>query len=333
MQDLNLEFSTVDELVKYLEKSQYMNFNTVKPSGNIMTRYDLQKMDFSDEKIISRTSGSTGIPVIVPKNITTLMWHTATNVRDLQWRRWDLKLKKVAILAKIKEDSVVGNSFLKKLDSIQNLQLYLEKIQPSYLYTYPSIVKQLDLTKLNLLDIRTVGEIGATSYSCEETGTIALQCEENTYHIMENIIVEVDSVHGILVTDLTNPIITRYALGDVVELGGSCKCGRTLSTISKIYGRVRNMLVLSNGDKIWPTIGEPLFLSVSNKIIRHQMVQTSLQELELRLQVNSKLTDLEERNLIDLVLKTIGMNLKCNIVYVDDFPAGKFEAFLSKTTF
>jgi len=357
MQDLNLEFSTVDELVKYLATSQYLDFNVIKPGGKIMTRYDLQKMNFDNEKIVSRTSGSTGIPVIVPKNIKTLMWHTATNIRDLQWRQWDLKLKKVAILAKIKEDSVVNNTYLKKLDPIQILQTYLEQVQPSYLYTYPSVVKQLDLTKLNLIDIRTVGEIGATSYSCEEAGTIALQCSEKTYHIMENIIVESDPEYGILITDLTNPIINRYALGDFIELGGPaslvahdqragarefllhknssgpCECGRKLPTITKILGRSRNMLVLANGDKIWPTIGEPLFLSITNKIVRHQMIQKTLKELELRLLVTSKLTDIEENNLINLVLKTINYDLTCNVVYVDNFPVGKFEAFVSEIVF
>lgn len=240
----------------------------------------------------------------------------------------------VAILAKFKEDRVIGNSYLKKLDTAQNLQRFLEQVQPNYLYTYPSIIAMLDLSKLpELEDIRSVGEIGATSYSAEEVGTIALQCPDNpsVYHIMENMIVETDLVHGVLITDLTNPLIRRYAIGDHVELGTElCGCGRTLPTITKIYGRVRDMLVLPNGHKIWPTIGEPKFLLVTDKIQRHQAVQKSLTEIEIRLQVRERLTETEESNLLVLIKSNIGYDndhFKIQIVYVDDFPVGKFRAF------
>jgi len=335
MQNFNLEFSTINELIIYLEKSQYTHIPSIKPIGEITTKYDLQKLKINNNQSISRTSGSTGIPVIVPKTPQSIIWHAATNIRELRWRKWNMNLKKVVILAKIKEDTVTDNTYSKKLDSIQNLQEFLEKVQPYYLYTYPSIINNLDLAKLiNLIDIKSTGEIGGTCYSCEEAGTIALKCFEypEVYHIMENIIVEIDTKHGILITDLTNPIINRYALGDIVEIGTEpCKCGRTLPTITKIYGRVRNMLILPNGDKVWPTVGEPLFLTITNKIIRHQTIQKTLYELELRLLVSIKLTEIEETNLLDLVLKTIKYDhLTCKIIYVDDFDigkVGKFEAF------
>jgi phenylacetate-coenzyme A ligase PaaK-like adenylate-forming protein len=338
MQNFNLgfqEFPSVNDLLLYLEKSQYNYIPTINPIGNIMTKYDLQKINIDYNKPVSRTSGSTGIPVIVPKTQQSILWHMATNIRELQWRKWDMSLKRVAILAKIKEDTNNNNSFYKKLDPIQIIQKYLERIQPHYIYTYPSIIDNLDLTKLiNLKDIKTVGEIGGTSYSCEEAGTIALQCPEypQVYHIMENIIVETDQIYGILITDLTNPIINRYALGDIVELGTeSCKCGRTLPTITKIYGRVRNMLILPNGDKVWPIVGEPQFLSITNKIIRHQTIQKTLYKLELRLLVRENLTETEELNLLNLVSKTIKCDhLTCDIMYVDDFGFGKFEAFKSE---
>ena len=338
MQNTNLEFSSVDDLIKYLEKSQYTHIPTVKPTGKITTKYDLQKIKINDDQPRSTTSGSTGIPVSVHKTKQSILWHIASNIRELTWRKWDMNLKMVAILAKIKKDEVNGNVYSKSLDSMQNLQKYLEQVQPHYLYTYPTIVDNLDLTKLiNLIDVKTVGEIGGTNYSCEEAGTIAIQCYEypENYHIMENIIVETDPKYGILVTDLTNPIINRYALGDVVDLGTElCKCGRTLPIIKKIYGRIRNMLILPNGDKVWPTVGEPKFLSITDKIMRHQTIQKTLYELELRLLVKEKLTDVEEKNLLNLVSKSINYDhLTCKIVYVNndiDFGFGKFEAFKSE---
>ena len=94
---------------------------------------------------------------------------------------------------------------------------------------------------------------------------------------------------------------------------------------------MENMLILPNGDKVWPTVGEPMFLTITNKIIRHQTIQKTLYELELRLLVCEKLTEIEETNLIRLVIKTINYDhLTCKIIYVDDFDiekVGKFEAF------
>jgi phenylacetate-coenzyme A ligase PaaK-like adenylate-forming protein len=145
---------------------------------------------------------------------------------------------------------------------------------------------------------------------------------------MENMIVETHDTHGILVTDLTNPLITRYALGDVVELGQSCPCNRSLKTISKIHGRIRNMLVLQNNNKIWPTFGEPKFRTITNKIIRHQIVQKDLINITVFLQVTEPLTIMEQTNLLTLMQTTIKYNhFIYNIQYVDTFPLGKFEPF------
>lgn len=333
MQNFDMAFQTLDELIQHLQTSQYTSLTRKIPSGPITTKSDLQNIKIPPNQPTSRTSGSTGTPLIIPKTVQSIMWHTATNIRELQWRNWDITKKIVVILARIKYDNVENNIYYKKLDTNKNLQIYLEHIQPYYLYTYPSIIKELDLSKLhNLIDIKSVGEIDGTNYSCEEAGTIALQCPEgNNYHIMENIIVETHEEHGILITDLTNPIINRYALGDIIELGTDlCKCGRTLPIITKIYGRIRNMLLLPDNNKIWPTVGEPLFRTITDKIIKHQTIQRTLNDIELLLQVKEVLTNDEHDNLISLVLKSLGWShLKCKIIYVDKFEDGKFEAFKS----
>lgn len=332
MQNFNMAFPNLISLIQYLQTSQYaVNQIYPIPTGPITTKYDLQNIKIDPTIPTSKTSGTTGTPLIIPKTTQSIMWHQATNIRELQWRKWDITKICVVILARIKHDNIEGNLYNKKLDTNKNLQTFLEHVQPSYLYTYPSIIRELDLSKLNnLIDVKSVGEIGGTNYSCEESGTIALQCPEfNNYHIMENIIVENNKEHGILITDLTNPIINRYALGDIIELGTEpCKCGRTLPTITKIYGRIRNMLLLPDNNKIWPTIGEPLFRTITDKIIRHQAIQRTLNDIELRLQVKEVLTKEEYDNLIFLVLKSLGWShLKCHIIYVDKFDDGKFEAF------
>ena len=138
---------------------------------------------------------------------------------------------------------------------IKELQSWLEEINPHYVHARPSILKELDLTKLtNFIDSKSTGELGGTMFSSEESGTIAISCPDNpsVYHVMENIIVETDDEGAAIITSLTNPYIKRYKHGDHIELG-ECNCGRTLQTIKTIHGRVRNMLILPNGDKKWPT--------------------------------------------------------------------------------
>ena len=335
----NAQKEKARKLFEQLEKTQYLYRPTYKPVGNILTKEDMQKIDVPDGVPICKTSGSTGIPTIVPKTKESIIWHCATNIRELHWRKWNINNKNfkiVSIIARNQTNDIIDNHiYVRKLDTIKNIQSFLEKIQPHYLYTYPSIVEKLDLTKLTkLIDIKTCGEIGATSYSSEETGTIALQCPDNPklMHIMENIIVETDPIHGVLITDLTNPVINRYALTDIVELGDDCPCGRTLPTIKKIQGRIRNMLLLPNGDKQWPTVGEPQFRStISKKIIQHQVIQLGFYEFEIKLKVTDKLNNSEEQMLLELVVKSLNQpylrqEMFC-IKYVDEFPHGKFESF------
>ncbi len=339
----------VRELVRLLRQTQFIDNREERlrvlgltdipdlTSKPILFKSELQKLKIPQGVPVSRTSGSTGTPVIVPKNKLSQLWYAGTIIRELMWRNWknDSNHKLLTILARHKEDNTInGNTYIRKLAPIGVLQRHIDEIQPHYIFTYPSIIAQLDLSQQqNLIGVRTVGEIGATSYSCEEAGTIALKCPQNpqVYHIMEHIVVESDSQHGVLITDLTNPVITRYALGDIVDLASDsehCKCGRKLPMITQIQGRIRNMLKLPNGDKVWPTVGEPQFTTITDKILRHQAVQSDINRVELHLKVSSKLTDEEHNQLLELVQQSLGYDhITVSIVYINGFKPGKFEAF------
>jgi phenylacetate-CoA ligase len=140
---------------------------------------------------------------------------------------------------------------------------------------------------------------------------------------MENQIVEVDSDGALIITTKSNKYIRRYKHGDHIELG-ECHCGRKLQTIKKIHGRVRNMMILPNGDKKWPLVGSLEYESFGIK--RFKMIQTKVDELELSI-ICDPLYE-RETELIEVVRKKIGFPVNVIIKYVDDFSNYKFEEFI-----
>ena len=337
----------IDEIVKKLisefEKTQWTYFPDFKPIQNfkIMTRDDLRNTKMKKGMFNTKTSGSTGESVTVEKNLDDYVWYFATNIREILWRKWDVT-KNIALIKpnvdKIEDKDTwgfpksifpnQGKLFKMKYKTISEIQKWLEEKNPHYIHCLPSIISQLDLSKIsNYIDHKGTGELGASMYSSEECGTIAIQCPDNkhAYHVMENQLVEVDHDGAILISTMTNPYIRRYRHGDHVQLG-YCGCGRSLQTITKIQGRVRNMFVLPNGDKKWPLIGSLEFNSKFG-IKRFKAIQTSIDNLELQI-ISNPLGD-KEKELICLVNKMLESSINVNLKYVDSFSDYKFEEFVS----
>ena len=173
-------------------------------------------------------------------------------------------------------------------------------------------------------------------YSSEEVGTIAIQCPDNSenYHVMENIIIEILDEENqpanegrVIVTDLTSRYLYRYDIGDYAQVG-QCSCGRGLQTIKKILGRRRNMVLLPDGSKYWPRIGSTEFRKIA-PIKRFQAAQIDATTLELRLIIDSPLTEEQQESLCKLVHHWIGYPFEIRFRYVDEFPLGKFEEFVN----
>ena len=92
-------------------------------------------------------------------------------------------------------------------------------------------------------------------YGCGETGPIAYECTHGTLHTCDtNLWIETVDDCGtpvrpgyrgrLLITDLTNhamPLI-RYEIGDSVEMGDPCTCGRALGTLRAVLGRSYDFL-------------------------------------------------------------------------------------------
>lgn len=306
----------------------------------IMTREDLRNVKMEKGVFTAKTSGSTGEPVSVEKTMSDHLWFVASNIRDFRWRKWDVT-KNVAIIKTSATETVYdswgipfeiepvqGKLYSNNYKNISELQAWLDDINPHYINCFPSIFKSLDLSKVtNFIDWKGTGELGGRTYSSEECGIIAIECPDypEVMHVMENQYIEVDSDGAMIISTLSNPYIRRYKHGDLIELG-KCKCGRGLQTITKIHGRVRNMLQLPNGDKKWPLIGSLEYSDFGIK--RFRMIQHSFDRLELQI-ICDPLNDKEEE-LKQLIKDRLGIDAQVDITYVDDFPNNKFEEFTCK---
>jgi phenylacetate-CoA ligase len=353
------------QLVKLLEKSQWEKPNFVIPDKPILSRYNLQTMQAPKGDFETRSSGTTGIPVIIQKSYLSRLWWMATNLRATIWAKRDVRLTMAEIKANCKKETrpswgdvyqilsmidyplvgpinqPTGPSYLHPIDG--DLNAWLEQIQPHYLFIYPSALDTLNLSKLTQL--RGIGTTGETLYqqhplvtdlySSEEVGTIAIQCPDNSdfYHVMENIIVEIlddmdqpADVGRVVVTDLVSPYMHRYDIGDYAERG-FCDCGRGLPSIKKILGRRRNRIIMPDGSRRWPRVGSLSFRQIA-PIRRYQIIQKSISELVLKLEVEKLLTPEQENALKSLMLSKLEFPFTIELVYVEKFPPGKFEDFI-----
>ena len=258
--------------------------------------------------------------------------------------------------------------FLDSSTGICNQIAWLQKLQPSYLMTHPSNLRAL-ITQLRsdgaqlqgLLEVRTVGESISDElrvevadqfnaklvdvYSSEELGYMAIQCPvQNQYHVQsESLLLEVLREDGspcglnepgrIVATSLRNyatPLI-RYEIGDYGELAGPCSCGRGLPVLKTIHGRVRNMLHHPDGSSRWPNFGFRKFMQVS-PLRQFQIVQHSLDQIELRVVVDKHLTEQQEAAIKEILRESLGHPFAVKLSYHAALPrgaGGKFEDFVS----
>jgi phenylacetate-CoA ligase len=97
-------------------------------------------------------------------------------------------------------------------------------------------------------------------------------------------------------------------------------------------GRRRNMVTLPDGSKHWPLVGAYRFREVAD-IKQYQAIQHSLNEVEIRLVVDTPLTSAHEAKLITLIHNALGHAFPLRFTYFkEELPktkGGKFEEFIS----
>jgi phenylacetate-CoA ligase len=182
----------------------------------------------------------------------------------------------------------------------------------------------------------------------ESGGYLAVQCpeREDVLHVQSEVaLVEVlgddgracgpGEVGRVVITPLHNfamPLL-RYELGDHAEVGPPCPCGRGLPVLARVLGRTRNMLRLPSGATVWPAIRGDELRTLAPPLRQFQLVQRSVEELELRLVVGRPLTGEEEADLRKVVARRLGHPFAVAISYHGEIPrgaSGKYEDFRSE---
>jgi len=335
------------------------------------------------------SSGSTGMVVAVATSNVMLAWQSALAFRAQLWAGRDLQ-QKIALVRKYQKGEAeypdglsapfwappsvfpfpTGPAFHLSTSNTSLAQQWewLEKISPSYLMTYPSIVRALAERVASegkrpapLRGITTVGEVVDNDvrelairyldapifdiYSSEEAGTIAMQCPDSPgYHVQADALilevlddggrpVETGGTGRVVVTPLFNyamPLL-RYELGDFAQVGAPCLCGRAFPALGRIMGRRRNMLTLADGRSFWPSFSARRLQKIV-PMREHQFRQTAPGVIEAWLATEAAITPEQEAAMRDIINAGLPMPFDVRIRCVPEIPrpvSGKYEEFVS----
>ena len=176
----------------------------------------------------------------------------------------------------------------------------------------------------------------ANEYGGRESGFIARECPEGRMHISsEDIIVELVDEKGrpvqqgesgeVVITHLATagfPFL-RYKTGDIATLDEEpCPCGRGLPVLKEVIGRSNDLLITQSGAVVHPNAINYIVREF-HKIVAYKVIQTSLDQLKILLEVNGSLSDKEESDFRGMFFEKLGDGISINIEVVEKIPAEK----------
>jgi len=183
-------------------------------------------------------------------------------------------------------------------------------------------------------------------YAATESGPLAFECKRGRYHVHSDLVfteylregedVSPGELGSLVVTKLYGrgtPIIRYTGIDDIVSRSNEpCDCGIISEVIERIHGRRTDSIVLPNGKLVLTSffeniIGETVYELNSDKIRRIQILQHSINRLEIKIQIDEKLRpvgpSVEElfRILKRKLCDRLGSDIDVTITEVDSFNA------------
>jgi phenylacetate-CoA ligase len=184
------------------------------------------------------------------------------------------------------------------------------------------------------------------NYTAGETGYIALQCPDHDhFHVQSEVmLVEILDAVGrpcppgeigrVVVTPLHNfamPLL-RYEIGDEAVFGDICGCGRGLPVLTRIVGRVLDYVMLPSGRRRRVDTGHVAMAKIA-AIREFQLIQRSVERIEVLLVVARPLDNDEERAVRATLLKEVGSEFRFDLTYRESIARtaeGKLRPFISE---
>lgn len=178
-------------------------------------------------------------------------------------------------------------------------------------------------------------------YGSREVGMIAMECEHGTMHANDTgIIVEVENpnengVGNLVVTQLDNiafPFI-RYRIGDVGAVSyKDCPCGRALSSVTDLVGRVGDYIVAPDGMIIHGEWFTHLFYDVEG-VALFTFRQTDSSRYVFEVQKDKGFNEGQFDHAIKTAQKKLGSSANVRVEFVERFettPSGKHRFVINE---
>ena len=256
--------------------------------------------------------------------------------------------------------------------AIADQAAFLERLQPEYLHVFPAnlrlVLNHFRERRARLQSLRSVWTMSETvddalrelchevfgcrivhHYSAAETGYIALQCpkHEDRYHVQSELLLlevldqegrpcQTGTIGRVFVTPLhsfATPLL-RYEIGDEVEVGEECPCGRGLPVLRRIVGRVNDYLVTPSGQRHRVESGYYRLCRITS-IREFQLIQRTVDHVELAVVLSRPLTEHETAEIQDMLRHDFSSELRFTISVRDVLPrtaAGKLRTFISEVS-
>lgn len=186
------------------------------------------------------------------------------------------------------------------------------------------------------------GEIQSLGYTCPDAdGDVYHTCDEHA-------VIEVEPAGGgratlfgegaFLVTDLDNhalPMI-RYRNGDAGALAQpGCRCGRSLGRITRIDGRVNDVLYTTGGVPVSGAIGPHAFKMITG-VEQFQIIQKKVGQIAVHIvRLPGYDAGAEEQKIHKVFRQHLGSDAEIEIRYVDAIPrtaAGKARFIINEVS-